>query len=567
MTETAYNLEVNPRIPERLERLEYLANNLRCSLDRPTRSLFASLSRPLWKTTDRNLKALLKRVNQKDLETASEKPVFQEDRARVLSAYDTYHDLPSMAHVNSRSIEDDNLIAYFFAEFSFHESLPSYPGGLGMLAGDHCKAASDMALPFIGFGLLYRQGYFHQTIDTDGQQQATYSDSDFEDLPVSPVLDAESKEVRVSIDLPEQAVWANIWDMQGGHVRRLILEGYDLHLSRRLVAGVDVWLNNPIYSLEASCTSGMKEAVNGAIDLSFLDGWWGEGYDDKSEVPNGWAIKPTSSHLDEARRNAEEARTLYELLQDQVIPTYYRAGRMGYSPEWVAISKRSIATIAPRFNVIHMVAEYVQKFYAPAVRLALLHELAKAADIDGSKQKILAGEPINHTQGPAVRHMALRAGEQAPPEVPSILGRWQRFCESVHSGSWRGSDLGQRMATKALAVRPKPDFKLHFIANVDRADFSPLLAKLNPCTTQFIAGSKTFTTQETLTHARRWLLALFEHKVFCLGVLWNLNSFDPWCVELRKQLARQLTLVLSGTADAAASDALTHGLIAALRTP
>jgi starch phosphorylase len=110
----------------------------------------------------------------------------------------------------------------------------------------------------------------------------------------------------------------------------------------------------------------MKAAMNGALNLSVLDGWWGEGYDDSGDVLNGWAIKPAPGHLDEAQRDAEEARTLYELLQDQVIPTYYRTGPMGYSPEWVAMSKRSIATISPRFNVIRMVAEYVKKFYAPA---------------------------------------------------------------------------------------------------------------------------------------------------------------------------------------------------------
>ena len=109
--------------------------------------------------------------------------------------------------------------------------------------------------------------------------------------------------------------------------------------------------------------------MNGALNLSVLDGWWGEGYDEGEDgVANGWAIKPVPGHLSEAQRDAEEARTLYELLQDQVIPTYYRTGPMGYSPEWVAMAKRSIATIAPRFNVIRMVSQYVGKFYAPAAR-------------------------------------------------------------------------------------------------------------------------------------------------------------------------------------------------------
>ena len=144
--------------------------------------------------------------------------------------------------------------------------------------------------------------------------------------------------------------------------RILLVEGYDLHLARRMVAGVDVWLNNPIYPLEASGTSGMKAAINGAINLSVLDGWWGEGYDGK----NGWAIKPAADGLDPAQRDQDEARTLYELLQDSVVPMYYRNTSLGYSPEWVAMAKASIASIMPRFNMQRMLTDYAEKFYSPA---------------------------------------------------------------------------------------------------------------------------------------------------------------------------------------------------------
>jgi starch phosphorylase len=140
------------------------------------------------------------------------------------------------------------------------------------------------------------------------------------------------------------------------------VEGYDLGLARRLVSGVDVWLNNPVYPLEASGTSGMKAAMNGAINLSVLDGWWGEGYDGS----NGWAIKPAPTWMESYRRDKEESQTLYEILQDKVIPAYYEHGKMGYSPEWVKMSKRSMATILPRFNSCRMVDEYVSRFYFPA---------------------------------------------------------------------------------------------------------------------------------------------------------------------------------------------------------
>jgi glycogen phosphorylase len=108
-------------------------------------------------------------------------------------------------------------------------------------------------------------------------------------------------------------------------------------------------------------------------------------------VANGWAIKPAPAHLNDAERDAEEARTLYELLQDHVIPTYYRTGPMGYSPEWVAMSKCSIATISPRFNVIRMVSEYVKKFYGPAGSIGrqyAAHDFAVARQVADWKAKV-----------------------------------------------------------------------------------------------------------------------------------------------------------------------------------
>ena len=150
----------------------------------------------------------------------------------------------------------------------------------------------------------------------------------------------------------------------------LIVEGYDLALSRKLVSGVDVWLNNPLYPLEASGTSGMKAGINGAINLSVLDGWWGESYDGK----NGWAIKPVSEALSEEVRTREETSTLYELLQDQVVPLYYEHSKMGFSPEWVKMSKHSMATIMPRFNSKRMVGEYLAKCYLPASRQHRLYK-------------------------------------------------------------------------------------------------------------------------------------------------------------------------------------------------
>jgi starch phosphorylase len=175
-----------------------------------------------------------------------------------------------------------------------------------------------------------------------------------------------------------------------GHV--LFVEGYDLRLARRLVSGVDVWLNNPIFPMEASGTSGMKAGFNGVINLSVLDGWWGEGY----RGDNGWAIKPASEMLDDGRRNLEEGRSLYEILQDRVIPLYYERGAMGYSPEWIKLAKRSIMTLLPRFNSQRMVGEYLTRFYVPAShrgRQLVDQNYATARDLAAWKREVRSAWP------------------------------------------------------------------------------------------------------------------------------------------------------------------------------
>jgi len=783
MPGTRYHLEVNPEVPPRLARLEELSNNLWYSWDRPTRSLFARLSAGLWRAVHHSPKAFLKRIDQKRINEAADDPVFLGTMNRVLSAFDSYHAEPHVVLPGKPPLQATDLIAYFCAEFGFHESLPIYSGGLGILAGDHCKGASDLRLPFVAVGLLYRQGYFHQTIDRDGNQTAHYGDNDFDDMPIELVHGEDGHELRIGVDFPGRSVWARIWrarvgnnslylldtdldenseadrgiahQLYGGdrrtrieqeillgvggvralaalglrptvwhineghaaflvlerirnlirgqdmsfaaaleaaaantvftthtpvpaghdhfaddmvmhyfgefckaagldrdgllgmgrvgggvgsggefnmtalalrgsrfhngvsrihgdvsaricgdmwpqitaaenpmdyvtnavhvptflatdwyetfdrhlglgwqhrltdqscwdgvqripdqifwsirqslkaqllhlvrsrvrqqHLRNqgseahldrvlrcadpanptvltigfarrfatykraallfndldwlreiisdaqrpvlfifagkahpadepgrqlirqiarlshqrefegriLLVEGYDLHLARRMVAGVDVWLNNPIYPLEASGTSGMKAAINGAINLSVLDGWWGEGYDGK----NGWAIKPAAEGLDPAERDGDEARTLYELLQDSVIPMYYRNTSLGYSPEWVAMAKQSIASIMPRFNMQRMLTDYAGKFYSPAAeqwRRYAGDGFSGARHVAEWKARIRAAWP----------RIGLRRIDQAVPRIR--YGETMRFEVAVQLDGLTPNDL------------------------------------------------------------------------------------------------------------------------------
>lgn len=728
MSGSRFTLEVQPRLPEALARLEELANNLLYSWDRRVRGLFYRLDRELWERSGHNPKVFLRRIAQQTLDDAVRDRGYMEDYRRAVTGYDAYLDERAKPEITGPMDPDSDLVAYFCAEFGLYESFPLYSGGLGILAGDHCKAASDLGIPFIGVGLLYQRGYFTQSIDAQGHQLALYPQLRCEDLPIVTAT-VDGKPLLLDIEFPGRKVHVRVWEARAGHIRLylldtdvvgnsdsdrgithqlyggdsetriqqeiilgiggvralnrlgltptawhineghsafqilercrqyvadgldfdsalelvaagtvftthtpvsaghdmfsheqvntyfahyarelgidfpvlfelgrtaesgdifnmttlalkgtrfhngvsrihgavasemesgvwpqippeenpidyitngvhvptflasewvslfdmrfddwksaliqpefwecidevpdyqywsirkslkqqlltdvcqrvveqherygsghsvitgmtahisdpdrdilvmgfarrfatykratllfsdperlaallndperpaviifagkahpndqpgqqlikvihefslrpeflgriILLEGYDLELGRKLVAGVDVWLNTPEYPLEASGTSGQKAAINGAINVSVLDGWWGEGYNGE----NGFAITPRAAHFDSEYRNREEADDLLDLFEHGVIPTYYQRDDRGYSADWVTLSKASMKSMMPRFNAMRMVRDYVQKFYLPAMQQ---HAKMLADDNAGAQQ-------------------------------------------------------------------------------------------------------------------------------------------------------------------------------------
>ena len=219
---TSYTLEVNPRIPRRLLRLEQLAGNLWYSWDRPTRALFARLHPALWDAVGPQPEGDAEAHRRAAADGGGGRsgvPGQLQPRAVGIRL------LPRRADPAAEPgavFAQGDLIAYFCAEFGFHESLPIYSGGLGILAGDHCKAASDVQLPFVAVGLLYRQGYFVQTIDGEGNQRAEYYDSDFDDLPITPVQREDgSRADRRRRRCPGARSRAKVWQARVGHVDAL----------------------------------------------------------------------------------------------------------------------------------------------------------------------------------------------------------------------------------------------------------------------------------------------------------------------------------------------------------
>src|SRR5271155_5253598 len=143
-------LEVTPVIPGSLSRLPELAANLFFSWHRPTRALFEDLDNELWKQVGGNPRLMLRCINQEKLDRAATDPGYQERYREAISSFDAYLSAPAR--------RDEPMVAYFCAEYGFHESFPIYSGGLGILAGDYCKAASDQRLNFVAVGLLYTEG-------------------------------------------------------------------------------------------------------------------------------------------------------------------------------------------------------------------------------------------------------------------------------------------------------------------------------------------------------------------------------------------------------------------------
>ena len=146
----------------------------------------------------------------------------------------------------------------------------------------------------------------------------------------------------------------------------IFLENYDMTLSKRLITGVDVWLNTPTRPLEASGTSGEKAEMNGLLNFSVLDGWWYEGYREGA----GWALTSHRTYTDQSQQDKLDSATIYSMLENEIIPLYFAKNSKGYSPEWIQFIKNSICHIAPNYTMSRMIRDYFDKFYRPQTERA-----------------------------------------------------------------------------------------------------------------------------------------------------------------------------------------------------
>ena len=210
-------------LPREVERLYDLAYNLWWSWKPEARQLFSSIKVDSW-ARYRNPVNLLLNVERTQWEQLVSSDAFMGSYSRVIQDFERYMNGLETWFDRRHPEYDGGPVAYFSMEYGLDQSLAIYSGGLGVLSGDHCKSASDLGLPFVGVGLLYRSGYFNQAIDADGFQQHIYPDYDFNRLPVRPAMDERGRDVVVGIPLPGREVKAKVWVAQVGRVPILLLD-------------------------------------------------------------------------------------------------------------------------------------------------------------------------------------------------------------------------------------------------------------------------------------------------------------------------------------------------------
>jgi len=184
------------------------------------------------------------------------------------------------------------------------------------------------------------------------------------DAPVQIIFSGKAHPADEPGKLIVQQLYRAIKDHRTGG-RMVFVENYDMDIARHLVQGVDVWLNTPRRPMEASGTSGMKAAMNGCLNFSVLDGWWHEGYNGK----NGWAIGDDKTYESDEKQDEMDALSLYETLEDQIVPIYYsNRSENGVPTTWMRWVKEAIRTLSPQFSTRRMVGDYVREMYIPAIK-------------------------------------------------------------------------------------------------------------------------------------------------------------------------------------------------------
>ena len=290
-------------LPEGLEALTELALDLRWTWSHASDALWRKLNPELWERT-RSPWAILQNTSQQSLEALAGNPVFQEELKRVFEERQRYLSEPGWCAQAYRDL-GIKTVAYFSMEFGLSEAFPLYAGGLGILAGDYLKTASDLGVPVVGVGLLYQEGYFRQMLDASGRQREAYPYNDPTSLPNQPVIGPAGAWLRIALELPGRTLYLRVWQANVGRVRLYLLDSNDLlngpgdrgitaklygggaemRLMQEIVLGIGGWAMLDKLGIEADvCHLNEGHAALAVVErarqfmkrtgVSFWEAWW-----------------------------------------------------------------------------------------------------------------------------------------------------------------------------------------------------------------------------------------------------------------------------------------------------
>ena len=217
-------ITVNPQLPKRINRLNEIANNLWWVWNTEFLRLLKTMDGDLWEKCDKNPVKFLKHISQEKLEEAENNAQFVKDYDKIVENFDSYMASKNTWFAQKYPENKNDLIAYFSAEYGLDQTIAIYSGGLGILSGDHLKSASDLGIPLVAVGLMYKNGYFHQRIDKDGIQHPEYKDLNLADLPIHPVKDKDGKDFITYVKFPARRIYLKVWQINVGRIKLYLLD-------------------------------------------------------------------------------------------------------------------------------------------------------------------------------------------------------------------------------------------------------------------------------------------------------------------------------------------------------
>ena len=289
---------VVPQLPEKISRLTEIANNLWWSWNTEFLKLFQMIDIDLWENVGKNPIKFLKLVNQSKIEEISENSEFLKQYNRVVENFDNYMNSKDTWFNKKYPNNKNDLIAYFSAEYGLDEVVPIYSGGLGILSGDHLKSASDLGLPFVAVGLLYKNGYFHQKINSKGEQCSEYHNIDLYNLPILPVKDKMDDDIIIDIELGERILHLKLWQINVGRVKLYLMDS-------------DIEQNDEdLRNITLRLYGGDKEM---RIRQEIVLGMAGV------QVLQKLGLKPTLYHMNEGHSSFLTLQLIYNIMQEKQV--------------------------------------------------------------------------------------------------------------------------------------------------------------------------------------------------------------------------------------------------------